>query len=103
MHRNTKIATCCYCGARAALILEAGRHELMCSSCGADLHNLKNLPIKKSDAPDWRLASGPSAPGGGFGSGGGAMARPGKKKKKKKKKAKGFFKDLFDEIEDIFD
>jgi hypothetical protein len=41
-----KIATCCYCGTRAALVLRGNdRHELSCSSCGAPLHNLKMLPI----------------------------------------------------------
>ena len=40
-----KIATCCYCGTRAALVLRGSkRHELACSSCGAPLHDLKRLP-----------------------------------------------------------
>ena len=39
-----KIATCCYCGTRAALVLTGrDRHELACSSCGAPLHDLKML------------------------------------------------------------
>lgn len=45
MPHSTKIATCCYCGARAALVLKGReRHELACSSCGAPLHELKKLP-----------------------------------------------------------
>jgi hypothetical protein len=41
---GTKIATCCYCGTRAALVLRGeGRHELSCASCGAPLHLMKNL------------------------------------------------------------
>ena len=41
----TKIMTCCYCGTRAALLLmELGRHELACSTCGAPLHEMKMLP-----------------------------------------------------------
>ena len=41
----TKIATCCYCGTRAALVLTGKhRHELSCSGCGAPLHDLKMLP-----------------------------------------------------------
>jgi hypothetical protein len=32
-----KIATCCYFGTRAALVLDRARHELACSSCGAPL------------------------------------------------------------------
>lgn len=39
----TKIATCCYCGTRAALVLGRDRHELSCSSCGAPLHDMKRL------------------------------------------------------------
>ena len=45
MPYQTKIATCCYCGTRAALVLRGKeRHELACSSCGAPLHELKKLP-----------------------------------------------------------
>jgi len=44
-----KIATCCYCGTKAALILRGkDSHELSCGSCGAPLHDLKRLPV---DAP----------------------------------------------------
>ena len=43
----TKIATCCYCGTRAALVLDRARHELTCAQCGAPLHNLKMLPVEK--------------------------------------------------------
>lgn len=40
----TKIATCSYCGTRAALVFgQKGRHELSCASCGAPLHELKML------------------------------------------------------------
>ena len=40
-----KIATCCYCGARTALVLTGTvRHELSCGNCGAPLHDLKMLP-----------------------------------------------------------
>jgi transcription initiation factor TFIIIB Brf1 subunit/transcription initiation factor TFIIB len=45
-----KIATCSYCGTRAALILDQGRHELVCSACGAPLHDMKAMP-KTQDAP----------------------------------------------------
>ena len=45
MPHQTKIATCCYCGTRAALVLKGtDRHELACSNCGAPLHELKKLP-----------------------------------------------------------
>lgn len=44
MPHGTKIATCCYCGNRAALVLTGrDRHELACSACGAPLHVLKSL------------------------------------------------------------
>lgn len=42
----TKIATCCYCGTRAALTLRGKeRQELSCSNCGAPLHAMKMLPM----------------------------------------------------------
>ena len=48
-----KIATCSYCGTRAALVFDKGRHELVCSSCGAPLHDIKMMPqssgIKKEN------------------------------------------------------
>ena len=97
MHVTNKIATCCYCGTRAALVLSGReRHELACSACGAPLHDLKML---KSDHPGPR-----------------DLVQPGKdrayrtpdrpKKKSRKKKRAGFadwFEDAFDIIEDIFD
>lgn len=43
MHRNTKSATGCYCGTRAASVLTAERDELSYMSCGAPLHDLKRL------------------------------------------------------------
>lgn len=42
----TKIATCCYCGTKAALILRGkDKHELACGNCGAPLRALKMLPL----------------------------------------------------------
>jgi len=96
----TKIATCCYCGTKAALVLRgASKHELSCSSCGAPLHAMKMLPI----APVQATASSttPARPG---------HSKPRKAKvssEKKRKKRKGFgqrlWEELWDEIEDIFD
>ena len=99
-----KIATCCFCGTRAALVLGGEeRHELACSSCGASLHDLKMLPIPAPRKPAQRPAT---------------QAKPGPKrahlapvrsyeKPKKRKKTKNFKRRLFakiwDEIEDIFD
>ena len=48
MGYTTKIATCCYCGARTALVLDKQRHELACASCGAPLHDMKSLPTPKA-------------------------------------------------------
>ncbi|MEL6427084.1 MAG: hypothetical protein AAFR40_07870 [Pseudomonadota bacterium] len=94
MKPQTKIATCCYCGTRAALVMDEARHELACSACGAPLHNLKALPSKGSkDAhrskPIKRVEKGPDTT-----------------KRKRKKKPRGvawFIGEVFDELEDIFD
>ncbi|MEP3055529.1 hypothetical protein [Ascidiaceihabitans sp.] len=100
----TKIMTCCYCGTRAALVLKnSGRHELMCSSCGAPLHDLKRLPVVKAGDRELVRPSAVRSP------------KPVKShksekkpsKKKKSKKRKSFFKDFLEEavdfVEDIFD
>ena len=89
----SKIATCCYCGTRAALVLKGQqRHELSCSSCGAPLHDLKMVPKRK-------VAEAKSARDTG------KYSKAHKKKKQKKKK--GMFSRVLDEawdaIEDIFD
>ncbi|MGR3511736.1 MAG: hypothetical protein ACU0GG_03160 [Paracoccaceae bacterium] len=97
-----KIATCCYCGTRAALTLRGTeRHELACSNCGAPLHEMKMLrsnsdaerevrglapsrPYTKSDAPKYDQ-------------------RRRKKKKKTKSLSRRFMEEVFDAAEDIFD
>lgn len=99
-----KIATCCYCGTRAALVLKGNdRHELACSNCGAPLHDLKMLPIgggrrtARAATPTRPTpkAVHPKQP------------HPKPSKVKKKSKRKGLWKDIMDEawdvIEDIFD
>lgn len=96
MPKGAKIATCCYCGTRAALVLKGeSRHELACSSCGAPLHDMKNLKADhggKHSAPISPMAAHPQ------------KTRPMKKKKKPKKSfAQRFFDEAFDAIEDIFD
>lgn len=63
---GTKIATCCYCGTRAALVLGGrGRHELACSSCGAPLHEMKMLRADHAGGRDRDrpIASPAQAPG----------------------------------------
>jgi ribosomal protein L34E len=102
MYTSTKIATCCFCGTRATLVLTADRHELSCSSCGAPLHDLKKLPLDQSG----KTTRKPAKPYGG-----GVTppdhwerrAKPKKPRKKKKGLAQRFFEEAFDVIEDIFD
>lgn len=100
----TKIATCCYCGTRAALVLSGrNQHELACSSCGAPLHDLKMLPKREKAA----RKSEPHLPRPGASSHERAMAKYDRKKPKKKKKSKSFARsalsEIFDIIEDIID
>lgn len=90
-----KIATCCYCGTRAALTLNGReRHELACSNCGAPLHELKKLrsdaggdrelvrqsPVRMDNRDDLRRG-----------------------KKKKRKKQKSLAQRFFDVAEDVLD
>lgn len=100
MPQGTKIATCCYCGTRAALkLMGTERHELACSSCGAPLHELKQMPIPAT--PSNRVKSAPKKPAKVTSH----EAWAGKQKKSsKKKKRKSFIWDLLeDAIEEIFD
>ena len=105
---HTKVATCCYCGTRAALVLTGDtRHELACAACGAPLHDLKGLkasatrdhPITKNPKPKTRSKGVTPNP---------VWEREwGKSKKKKSSKKKSFkkkmFKEAFDILGDIFD
>ncbi len=102
----TKIATCCFCGAKAALRLDEGRHELACASCGAPLHDLKMMPKAAPAKP--AVTHQPKVR---------SFAQPKRSEKKvkskprKRSKRKGWFgerfkdlaEDLFDVVEDIFD
>jgi len=95
-----KIATCCYCGTRAALVLTGtDRRELACSSCGAPLHDLKMLKsdhvhdrkrVKPSPLHDWQPERDRGQP-----------AR--RQKKRRKSFGKRLFEEAIDLIEDIFD
>lgn len=99
-----KVATCCYCGTRAALQLRGAlRHELACGSCGAPLSRLKMLPSQGADASNTlpgqtgaRAAKRASSP---------ADHAPKKTKKKKKTKSlkRKAWGEIWDVIEDIFD
>lgn len=96
-----KIATCCYCGTRAALVLKgAGRRELSCASCGAPLHDLKHMARPKSEKPLQK--SRPIKQVAAT-----KAKSPKKKPEKKYKKRKGLWAKVLDEawdaIEDVFD
>jgi hypothetical protein len=85
---------------------ESGRHELACSRCGAPLHELKMLPVRKpAVAKVERELIRPSAMGSN-------RPKPSIKKAKKKRPRKSprpfkFLKDAFEDafefVEDIFD
>lgn len=94
-----KIATCCYCGTRAALILRGReRHELACSNCGAPLHELKML---RSDAVGERELVRPSPVRRD------KYERNGYRQKRMPKKhrslAQRFMEEVWDAADDIFD
>ncbi|SMX42430.1 hypothetical protein [Maliponia aquimaris] len=95
---TTKIATCCYCGTRAALVLKGReRHELACSACGAPLHDLKMLKTDAAQrAPTGHRQHGPAPV---------YRDKPRKVKKPKRRKSlvSRIFDEAFDVIEDIFD
>ena len=92
-----KVATCCYCGTRAALVLGGkGRHELSCASCGAPLHDLKQMPSHgEAKAQKTKSRYG--------GHDGKEMPKKSGKKARKKQKPKRLLSELWDLIEDVID
>ena len=125
MHRNTKIATCSYCGTRSALVLDAGRHELVCPACGAPLHEIKAMPVKAPDRAERGAARPRGKPAGPVKPRPGARqpdarqpdpaqpdwpqdrpkrrAKGGKRGKRRKRFARKLLEEAVDLIEDIFD
>ena len=102
--QGMKIATCCYCGTRAALVLRGReRHELSCANCGAPLHDMKMLRAdhagKRETVRSYPVRTGPTA----------EPARMPKHdpRRRKGKPRKGFgrrlLEEAFDLIEDILD
>ena len=92
-----KIATCCYCGTRAALVLcGKSRHELSCSSCGAPLHDMKMLRSDHHGQPDLVKPSKIRDT---------HRKKPSKKYKKKRRKGLGAYilDEALDVLDDIFD
>lgn len=100
MHRSTKLATCCYCGTRAALVLNEGRHELVCVACGAPLHKLKSLPVHHDREP---AALPPGNRGRKPDHAACKPPRPRKAPKRRKSRTRWFLEEAFDLIEDILD
>ena len=93
-----KVATCNYCGTRAALVLKGRvQHELACGTCGAPLHEIKQMPSRTSKST--RSASRPAD------SHDRAMSKKSYRKKEKKRQSwtSRAFEELFDIVEDIFD
>ena len=97
---QTKIATCCYCGSRAALSLTGEtRHELACGTCGAPISRLKMLRKDAEPAPSPApRSSARTAPTARQ-----ADSRARKKPKKKKSLSRKMLGEVWDVIEDIFD
>lgn len=99
-----KIATCCYCGSRAALVLDRGRHELICASCGAPLRDIQAMPGHMRAASAASMAGGlPERPRRPVKPAKGGKVKKGRKNKHKSKGFGRVLKKVFDEIEDIFD
>ncbi|MGC9367987.1 MAG: hypothetical protein ACP5DX_00475 [Paracoccaceae bacterium] len=95
MPHSPKIATCCYCGTRAALVLgREGRHELTCASCGAPLHALKRLPSEPDRQPPRKVRPAAYRP---------ETPRKPKKAKKRKSRARWLLSEVADLVEDVFD
>ena len=91
---SARIATCCYCGTRAALVLKdlpGGRHELGCAACGAPLHEMKSIP---SDHPPGEVR-GTVPPS--------EVRRKGEKRRKPRSLAAWLVREIVDEIGDILD
>lgn len=93
MYRTRKSATCCYCGSKTVLTLDAARHELKCTNCGAPLSRMKALRVDhvgETVSPKGKTAKKARAL---------ALEKP----RQKKKKRKGVTHRLFDAAEDLFD
>ncbi|MBS1303849.1 hypothetical protein [Loktanella sp. SALINAS62] len=98
----TKVATCCYCGTRAALVLRGDqRHELSCAQCGAPLHDLKIMPVRASGAS--ARAATPARPARTLRADFPNRPQKTRRKKSRKRAMRSLIEDLWDVVEDIFD
>lgn len=93
-----KIATCCYCGTRAALILDRARHELTCSRCGAPLQDMKAMPKREAAAP--RPAPGADRMTRRGHATGHKRVTP---RKSRQSLGQRIWKDVWDRVEDLLD
>lgn len=93
-----KIATCSYCGTRAALVLDRDRHELACSSCGAPLHDMKSMPKAKPERPRSKTRPMP-LPRQEYRD----DPRPPRPRKRRKGFGRRMLEEVWDVVEDIFD
>lgn len=73
--------------------LDTARHELVCSGCGAPLHNIKKLPSDKVGKGHHDLV----------GHTGHAVPKKSKRKKRQKSFGRRFFDELIDVVEDLID
>jgi hypothetical protein len=98
MPDRTKIATCCYCGSRSVLQLGGTvRHELQCASCGAPIRAMKALKSNPARPAGPRAGTRPAH----------GTPPPANRKKKTRKRKRSpllhLVREVFDEIEDLFD
>jgi len=99
-----RVATCCYCGTKAALVLTGKvSHELSCGSCGAPLRKLKMLPKQV-------VATSSHVRPLSFTHPVGPSSQHGKKQREKPRKKSKFrylgrkaMEEIWDVVEDIFD
>ncbi len=98
MPHSMKIATCCYCGTRAVLVLRGkDRHELSCSGCGAPLHDLKQMPVPRPEQAKPVRTERPYSGNRKL------KAHENPRKRRKKSPFRKFISEAADLIEDIFD
>ena len=101
MPNLTKIATCCFCGARTVLTLRGKvRHELSCASCSAPIHLMKALPRDEAPAPARKPPRGVAKPARDL--------RPRRKDERRKRRSparfvRKLFDEFWDELEDLID
>ena len=92
----TKIATCCYCGTKAALVLRGkDKHELSCGNCGAPLRALKMLHAAPAQPQTKRKKHKPVEKYRET-----SLQRP-QKRRKRKSFGRRVFSEIWDVIEDV--